>query len=93
MPVRPNMVEAGDTPSFTADEAREYGFKIMIVPFVTIALAYDATKEDLQHLKATGSTMKAKEMRPQTLFRICGLDASMTLDTEAGGQIFAGGVD
>ena len=93
MPVLLNMVEAGATPSFSAAEAKEYGFKVMIVPFVAIAPAYKAIKTEMQHLKDTGSTDYAKSMTPQALFRICGVDASMKIDKDAGGKSFATGID
>jgi 2-methylisocitrate lyase-like PEP mutase family enzyme len=93
MPVLLNMVEAGATPSFSAAEAKEAGFKIMIVPFVTIAPAYEAMKEELEYLKTAGTTKVSKTMKPQTLFRICGVDASIALDIDAGGQAFVNGID
>lgn len=42
------LVKSGATPSFTAAEAREVGFKIMIVPFVTISVAAFAMREELE---------------------------------------------
>lgn len=93
MPVLLNMVEAGATPSFNAADAKEAGFKIMIVPFVSIAPAYKAIKEEMMHLKKTGTTDYAKTMSPQTLFRICGVDASMQVDKNAGGSSFSVGID
>lgn len=51
-------------------------------------------KAGLEYLKATGSMPdKAKEMTPQQLFRICGLDASIQVDKESGGENFKSGVD
>lgn len=94
MPVLLNMVEAGATPSFTAEQARKIGFKIMIVPFVTIVPAYSAMKAELQYLKENGTmTDQAKKMTPQDLFRICGVDASMEVDKKSGGRSFAKGID
>ncbi|CAG8062421.1 unnamed protein product [Penicillium olsonii] len=93
MPVLLNMVEAGATPSFSASEAKDAGFKLMIVPFVAIAPAYKAVKDEMEHLKRTGSTDYAKTMAPQTLFQICGVDASMEVDKQAGGKSFAAGID
>ncbi|KAH6972012.1 Pyruvate/Phosphoenolpyruvate kinase-like domain-containing protein [Ilyonectria sp. MPI-CAGE-AT-0026] len=77
MPVLLNMVESGATPSYSAAEAREAGFKIIIVPFVTIVPPYLAMKAELQHLKSRGAmTAESKKMAPQDLFRICGVDAA-----------------
>lgn len=94
MPVLLNMVEAGATPSFTAAEAKAVGFKIMIVPFVTIVPAYGAMKAELQKLKANGTMSdESKKMTPQDLFRICGVDASIDIDKKSGGKSFAAGID
>lgn len=94
IPVLLNMVEAGATPSFTKEEAQKIGFKVLIVPFVTIAPAYAAMKAELQYLKNHGSmSPEAKKMTPQQLFRICGVDASMEIDKKAGGKAFLTGID
>lgn len=94
MPVLLNMVESGATPSITAAEAKEIGFKIMIVPFVTISPAYAAMKKELEHLKAQGTmTEEAKSLSPQALFRVCGVDASMAVDKASGGKGFLTGID
>ncbi|CEJ92262.1 hypothetical protein VHEMI07923 [[Torrubiella] hemipterigena] len=93
MPVLLNMVESGATPSFTAAEAKEVGFKIMIVPFVTISSASFAMREELERLKSEGTmSAKAKSLTPQGLFGICGVDASMEVDRKAGGKSFATGI-
>lgn len=93
MPVLLNMVESGATPSFTASEAKAVGFKIMIVPFVTIVPAYGAMKAELQRLKANGTMSdESKKMRPQDLFRICGVHASMEIDKKSGGKSFSTGI-
>ncbi|RMZ75358.1 hypothetical protein DV738_g5520, partial [Chaetothyriales sp. CBS 135597] len=93
MPALLNMVEGGATPSFSAAEAREIGFKVMIVPFATIAPAYEAMKEELVRLKMTGATAKTQLLSPQALFRVCGVDAAMEIDRRAGGTTFSGGID
>ncbi|KIX05634.1 uncharacterized protein Z518_03606 [Rhinocladiella mackenziei CBS 650.93] len=93
MPVLLNMVEAGATPSFSAAEAKEIGFKIMIVPFATIVPTYYAMKEELRALKEEGITRKSRTMTPQALFRVCGIDASMKIDREAGSRSFRSGID
>ncbi|GAD92488.1 carboxyphosphonoenolpyruvate phosphonomutase, putative [Paecilomyces variotii No. 5] len=92
-PMLLNMVEHGATPSISAPEAREMGFKIIIFPFAALAPAYTAIKAGMERLKETGLTGSGKELTPQMLFRVCGLDESVKVDEEAGGATFADGVD
>ncbi|KAJ5523190.1 Carboxyvinyl-carboxyphosphonate phosphorylmutase [Penicillium frequentans] len=88
-----NMVEHGSTPSISAAEAREIGFKMIIFPFATIGPALMAMREGLEKLKRDGLPGLNKELTPQMLFRVCGLDESVKLDADAGGAAFDGGVD
>ncbi|CRG83466.1 carboxyphosphonoenolpyruvate phosphonomutase, putative [Talaromyces islandicus] len=90
-PVLLNMVEHGATPTISAKEAQEIGFKIMIVPFAGLAPAYKAIKESMEQLKETGCPNT--DFTPQQLFRVCGLDDSVKIDEAAGGYAFEGGVD
>lgn len=92
-PLLLNMVEHGSTPSITAAEARELGFRIIIYPFATLGPALTAIRDGLDKLKRDGLPGLDKELTPQALFRVCGLDESMQLDAEAGGSAFEGGVD
>ncbi|KAL5359292.1 Pyruvate/Phosphoenolpyruvate kinase-like domain-containing protein [Aspergillus floccosus] len=92
-PVLLNMVEHGATPSITAAEAREMGFRVVIYPFAAIGPAVKAIREGMEKLKRDGIPGLEKEMTPQMLFRVCGLDESVKLDAEAGGASFEGGVD
>lgn len=92
-PLLLNMVEHGATPSISAAEAREIGFKIIIFPFATIGPALTAMREGLERLRRNGLPGLGEELTPQALFRVCGLDESVRLDAEAGGVAFEGGVD
>ncbi|KAG2411897.1 oxaloacetate acetylhydrolase [Aspergillus terreus] len=92
-PVLLNMVEHGATPSITAAEAREMGFRVVIYPFAAIGPAVQAIREGMEKLKRDGIPGLDKEMTPQMLFRVCGLDESVKVDAEAGGASFEGGVD
>lgn len=92
-PLLLNMVEHGATPSTSADEAREMGFRIVIFPFAALGPALVAMRETLEKLKRDGSPGLSKELTPQMLFRVCGLDESIKVDEEAGGETFEGGVD
>jgi 2-methylisocitrate lyase-like PEP mutase family enzyme len=88
-PMLLNMVEHGATPSISRDEARELGFKVMIWSFATLAPAYRAIRAAMQHMKQTGTSNDPPEMTPRKLFEVCGLDASMKIDEEAGGHAYA----
>ncbi|KAJ5693138.1 Carboxyvinyl-carboxyphosphonate phosphorylmutase [Penicillium macrosclerotiorum] len=92
-PLLLNMVEHGSTPSLSAAEARELGFRMIIYPFATIGPALTAMREGLEKLRRTGLPGLDPELTPQMLFRVCGLDESMQVDAEAGGEAFDGGVD
>lgn len=93
MPCLLNMVEHGATPNISANEAREMGFKIIIFPFAALAPAYTAIKASMEKLKNEGFLGSAKEMTPQMLFRICGVEEDMKIDAEAGGKSYRGGID
>lgn len=90
-PVLLNMVENSVTPTLSAQQARDLGFRIMIVPLATLAPAYTGIKASLQKLMDTG--LVSTELRPQDIFRVCGLDKSMEIDEMAGAKSFEGGVD
>lgn len=92
-PLLLNMVEHGATPSISAIEAREIGFRIIIFPFATLGPAVVAMKEALEKLKREGLPGLSTDLTPQMLFRVCGLDESIKVDEQAGGGAFVGGVD
>ncbi|KAL3956877.1 hypothetical protein ACCO45_009723 [Purpureocillium lilacinum] len=83
------MVENGATPSWTPDQAREFGFKIIIFPFLTIAPAYEAIKSSLQHFKKTGTSGISKDFTPKKLFTVVGLEKATAVDAEAGGSMYS----
>lgn len=87
-PMLLNMVEGGITPTVSKDEAREYGFRIIIHPFAALAPAYQGIYEGLQKLKTTGRMDHDPKLTPQFVFKVCGLDESMAIDKDAGGQAF-----
>ncbi|KAL4954053.1 Pyruvate/Phosphoenolpyruvate kinase-like domain-containing protein [Aspergillus filifer] len=92
-PLLLNMVEHGSTPSINATQARELGFKMIIFPFAALGPACAAIREGMEKLKRDGIPGLDKEMTPQMLFRVCGLDESVKLDAAAGGAAFSSGVD
>lgn len=87
-PLLLNMVENGATPVITVDEARDFGFKIMIFSFAALAPAYTAIKNTFERIKHEGVVGTGKDLTPLKLFEICGLNESMKLDFDAGGLDF-----
>lgn len=87
-PVLLNMVENGATPSWTAAEAKELGFKIIIWPFAALAPAYEAIRGAYLRIKETGATGIDPNFTPKTLFGIVGLKEAMALDAAAGGSLY-----
>ncbi|WYZ45317.1 hypothetical protein EsH8_VIII_000633 [Colletotrichum jinshuiense] len=87
-PVLLNMVEHGATPSWTAAEAKELGYRVMIVPFAAIAPAYEAIRESLVKLKETGRVGTKSDFSPRKLFSIVGLKEAMDFDAAAGGSSY-----
>ncbi|TEA21757.1 Carboxyvinyl-carboxyphosphonate phosphorylmutase [Colletotrichum sidae] len=87
-PVLLNMVEHASTPSWTAAQAKDIGYRIMIVPFAAIAPAYEAIRESLTRLKETGQVGTNPDFTPRKLFSIVGLQEAMDFDAEAGGSAY-----
>ncbi|KAI8649139.1 Methylisocitrate lyase [Fusarium keratoplasticum] len=87
-PMLLNMVEHGATPSWTPDEAKELGYKMVIFPFASIGPAYQAIKDVFVKIKQTGRTGLEKDFTPKKLFTIVGLEEAMALDIAAGGQLY-----
>ncbi|KAF4435386.1 methylisocitrate lyase [Fusarium austroafricanum] len=87
-PMLVNMVEHGATPSWTPDEAKQLGYKIIIFPFASIGPAYRAIKDVFEKIKQTGRTGLGKDFTPKKLFTIVGLEEAMALDAAAGGNLY-----
>jgi 2-methylisocitrate lyase-like PEP mutase family enzyme len=90
-PMLLNMVEHGATPTISRDEAQEMGFKIMIWPFAGLAPALLAMRDVYQKVKKTGLAVAPAEITPRKIFEVCGLEESMVIDEEAGGDSFVNG--
>lgn len=84
-----NMVEHGASPSISREEAKELGFKVMIWSFATLAPAYLAIRNAMETMKSTGRSNDPPEITPRKIFEVCGLEASMRIDEEAGGRAYA----
>jgi 2-methylisocitrate lyase-like PEP mutase family enzyme len=90
-PVLLNMVEHGATPTMSRDEAYQMGFKIMIWPFAGLAPAYLAMRDVYVKAKKTGLAEVSSEVTPRKVFEVCGLEESMSIDEESGGDTFVNG--
>jgi 2-methylisocitrate lyase-like PEP mutase family enzyme len=83
-PVLLNMVEHGATPSFTPEEAKDLGFRIIIFPFAAIFDAYEAMRQAYSRVKQTGKTDLPASNTPKQLFTSMGLDEAKAIDASAG---------
>lgn len=88
-PMLLNMVENGATPSWTPEQARELGFRIIIFPFAAIAPAYEAIRATYRRIKERGSTGIDPDFTPKKLFSIVGLEEAAALDAIAGGSLYS----
>ena len=85
-----NMVPGGVTPTISAKEAREIGFRVMIVPGVCIGPVIKSVTAELESLKKEGGVSAANSREGVVKgFKLCGLDECIELDKKAGGQAYS----
>ncbi|KAL5366221.1 Pyruvate/Phosphoenolpyruvate kinase-like domain-containing protein [Aspergillus floccosus] len=89
-PVLLNMVENGATPSWTQEQAKALGFKLMIYPFAAIAPAYEAMRNTYRRVKECGTTGIHPDFTPKKLFTVVGLKEATAVDIMAGGDLYNG---
>ena len=88
-PVLLNMVPGGVTPNLTAQQAKDIGFRIMIVPGLCIAPVIRSVTAEMEHLKEKGSVSEANGSEGVVRgFKLCGLDECMVIDQNAGGKAY-----
>jgi 2-methylisocitrate lyase-like PEP mutase family enzyme len=88
-PVLLNMVPGGVTPNMTAKEAKEVGFRLMIVPGLCIGPVIRSVTAELEHLKQEGSVSQLNGNEGVVRgFKVCGLDECIELDQKAGGKAY-----
>ena len=88
-PVLLNMVPGGVTPNMTAQQAKEIGFRIMIVPGVCMGPVIRSVTEELEHLKETGTVGQQNDREGVVkAFKICGLEECIEIDKKAGGKAY-----
>jgi 2-methylisocitrate lyase-like PEP mutase family enzyme len=77
------MVDGGATPHFTAAEAKETGFKIIIYPGFALAPVAQTVTAAAKELKETGDNANVNAanpgLGPKELFMICGLKNQWSL--------------
>lgn len=84
-----NMVPRGVTPNFTAQQARDVGFRIMIVPGVAIGPVIRSVTAELEHLKKEGTVSQENDREGVVKgFNICGLQECIEIDQKAGGKAY-----
>lgn len=88
-PVLLNMVPGGVTPNMSAQEARDIGFRIMIVPGICIAPVMRSVTAELEYLKKHGTVSTENQSEGVVKgFQMCGLDECMQIDKKAGGSAY-----
>ena len=88
-PVLLNMVPGGVTPNVTAEQAKDIGFRIMIVPGVCIGPVIRSVTAELEHLKKDGAVSQQNDREGVVkAFSLCGLQECMDIDQQAGGKAY-----
>lgn len=88
-PVLLNMVPGGVTPTMTAEQARQIGFRLMIVPGVCIAPILRSVTAELEHLKKEGAVSQQNDREGVVnAFNLCGLHECIEIDQRAGGKAY-----
>ena len=88
-PVLLNMVPGGVTPTMTAQQAKDIGFRLMIVPGVCIGPIIRSVTDELEYLKKEGGVSQQNGREGVVRgFKLCGLDECIGIDKQAGGQAY-----
>ena len=88
-PVLLNMVPGGVTPNMTVQQARDIGFRMMIVPGICMAPIIRSVTAELEHLKNAGSVSEKNDREGVvSAFKLCGLQECIDIDKAAGGTSY-----
>ncbi|KAF7792745.1 hypothetical protein EIP86_003843 [Pleurotus ostreatoroseus] len=97
-PVLVNVISGGLTPSFTCQEAEQFGAKLIIYAadqritvfsLVSCVAMLHGVRAAMRSLKKTGTDWtSAQGMDPKAFFEVMGLQEVTTLDARAGGNAF-----
>lgn len=93
-PVLYNCVAGGVSPEWSAAEARDLGYRIVIHPAFALAPVYQAVSAAAEVLRETGGSAKSgeRDFSPKEIFEACGLKDAIEFDVAAGGKLFSDGV-
>jgi 2-methylisocitrate lyase-like PEP mutase family enzyme len=90
VPVLLNMVPGGTTPSFSVEEAKDLGFRMIIFPGACLAPIVNSVQKELQHLAEKGTVSDANPADGvKKLFMLCGLQECMDIDKAALGKAYS----
>ena len=88
-PVLLNMVPGGVTPNITAQQAKDIGFRFMIVPGVCMGPVIQSVNTELEHLKKHGTVSQQNDREGVVrAFNLCGLQECVEIDQKAGGKAY-----
>jgi 2-methylisocitrate lyase-like PEP mutase family enzyme len=86
VPCLVNLIANSDTPSWTVEQVKEFGFKIALFPLVTVVASVLAAEKALDFLNLSGSDFASSEgVSPKGFFAKMGLDEMTTFDNNVGG--------
>jgi 2-methylisocitrate lyase-like PEP mutase family enzyme len=89
MPCLLNLATNGNTPNWTAKEAHEMGFRIVIFPCAGMVPVVHALRESYKEVMERGTDVKAcRGMGPRGFFEVVGLKEAMEIDAKAGGVAY-----
>lgn len=91
-PVLLNNVAGGLTPKWSVQDAKEFGFKIVIYPGFALGPVYQAVAAAAKELKETGDLQVPAGANPKEIFEVCGLKEAVQFDIAAGGILYSKGV-
>jgi methylisocitrate lyase len=86
-----NLLQNGATPKTSYQEAKDMGFKVVILSLATLMPAYVSMRDSLKRLKKLGVMDEPPpDVTPKKIFEVCGLEDFTELDKQAGGGMFNG---
>ncbi|KAI1646815.1 putative carboxyphosphonoenolpyruvate mutase [Daldinia loculata] len=88
-----NCVPGGVSPVLSVREAKDLGYRMIILPAFALGPVYEAVTEAAKVLKDTGICVESKtNTGPRDVFIACGLKECIAFDEAAGGKSFSKGI-
>ncbi|KAJ7590616.1 Phosphoenolpyruvate/pyruvate domain-containing protein [Mycena floridula] len=87
VPVLVNIVPGGASPQLSVEEAKEIGFRIMILPAILVGPVLQTCTDALKELKKTGKQPEGL-MGVREFFERTGLEECLAIDRAAGGTSY-----